>query len=269
VEAEQAAQQLEQEKENLAVIEERLAVKDFAAAEQALLAEIEAELAGLDYDSGHHEQVRLQLSDLGQYEEPKRKLDEARAQIDPERQATARAEEARKELHHSLEADNRQKQELLHELTLLPGVLENLAGAETEYNALSTQQEQAQQAIGGIRAKLEYCNELESRKKEREKLLSRAGTEEDIYRELAEAFGKKGIQALLIETALPEIENEANRLLSRMTENRMHVKIDTQRETKKGDTLETLDINIADELGTRNYEMFSGGEAFRIGQYRY
>jgi len=44
----------------------------------------------------------------------------------------------------------------------------------------------------------------------------------------------------------------------------MHVKIETQRETKKGDTVETLDINIADELGTRNYEMFSGGEAFRI-----
>ena len=28
--------------------------------------------------------------------------------------------------------------------------------------------------------------------------------------------------------------------------------------------IETLDINISDELGTRNYEMFSGGEAFRI-----
>jgi len=263
-EAEQASQQLEQERGNLAIIEERLAVKDFATGEQALLAEIEAEIAGLDYDPGHHEQVRLQLSDLGQYEEPKRKLDEARAQIDPERQAVARAEEARKEINLSLEADNRQKQELLHELTLLPEVLENLTRAENEYNALSTQQEQAQQVIGGIRVKLEYCHELESRKKEREKLLSQAGTEEDIYRELAEAFGKKGIQALLIETALPEIENEANRLLSRMTENRMHVKIDTQRETKKGDTIETLDINIADELGTRNYEMFSGGEAFRI-----
>jgi exonuclease SbcC len=88
--------------------------------------------------------------------------------------------------------------------------------------------------------------------------------EEQIYRDLAEAFGKKGIQALLIETALPEIESEANRLLGRMTDNRMNVKIETQRETKKGDTIETLDINIADELGTRNYEMFSGGEAFRI-----
>jgi exonuclease SbcC len=44
----------------------------------------------------------------------------------------------------------------------------------------------------------------------------------------------------------------------------MNVKIETQRETQKGDTLETLDIKIADELGTRSYEMFSGGEAFRI-----
>ena len=49
-----------------------------------------------------------------------------------------------------------------------------------------------------------------------------------------------------------------------MTDNRMNVKIETQRETKSGDTVETLDIKIADELGTRNYEMYSGGEAFRI-----
>jgi exonuclease SbcC len=79
-----------------------------------------------------------------------------------------------------------------------------------------------------------------------------------------EAFGKKGVQSLIIETALPEIENEANRLLARMTDNRMNVKIESQRETLKGDTVETLDIKIADELGTRNYELFSGGEAFRI-----
>jgi exonuclease SbcC len=64
--------------------------------------------------------------------------------------------------------------------------------------------------------------------------------------------------------ALPELEIETNKLLGRMTDNRMHVKIESQRETRKGDTVETLDIKIADELGTRNYEMFSGGEAFRI-----
>ena len=44
----------------------------------------------------------------------------------------------------------------------------------------------------------------------------------------------------------------------------MNVKFESQRETQKGDLIEALDIKIADELGTRNYELFSGGEAFRI-----
>ena len=132
------------------------------------------------------------------------------------------------------------------------------------HQTLTSQQKHAQESIGNIKGKLEHLSRQEIRKEERQKLLAQASKEEAIYRDLAEAFGKKGIQALLIETALPEIEIEANRLLGRMTDNRMHVKIETQRETKKGDTIETLDINISDELGTRNYEMFSGGEAFRI-----
>jgi exonuclease SbcC len=69
---------------------------------------------------------------------------------------------------------------------------------------------------------------------------------------------------MIIEAAIPEIEYEANELLARMTDGRMHVRFETQRETLKGDTVETLDINIADELGTRPYELFSGGEAFRV-----
>jgi exonuclease SbcC len=86
-----------------------------------------------------------------------------------------------------------------------------------------------------------------------------------IYRELQTAFGKKGVQALLIESAIPEIEDEANRLLSRMTDGRMNIRFETQREAKSGDsTIETLDILIADEAGTRDYELYSGGEAFRI-----
>jgi len=126
------------------------------------------------------------------------------------------------------------------------------------------QQKQAQEITWSVKAKLQRCSELEIKKKEKESLLGQASKQEKVYRDLAQAFGKKGIQALLIEMALPEIETEANKLLGRMTDNRMQVKIETQRETKKGNLLETLDINISDELGTRNYEMFSGGEAFRI-----
>ena len=263
-EAEMASRQLNEERNRLVEIEQSLARKDFALHEQEALKELEAELARLDYNPLQHEQVRQQLLGLEQYEAPKRKLEEADRLINPEKENLSRAEQAAEELHHRLEVDGQKRDSLTVELEKLSQVTDELTQAEAEHQALVNQQKQAQEAMWNAKAKLERASELETRKKEREKTLTQASREEKIYRDLAQAFGKRGIQAMLIETAIPEIENEANRLLGRMTDNRMHVKIETQRETKKGDTVETLDITIADELGTRSYEMFSGGEAFRI-----
>jgi DNA repair protein SbcC/Rad50 len=87
-------------------------------------------------------------------------------------------------------------------------------------------------------------------------------------KQLERAFGKDGIPALLIEQALPEIEETTNTLLSRLSNGRMSFNFVTQREYK--------DAN-RDDLGKRrwiwssvtmwvsaDYEMFSGGEAFRV-----
>src|SRR5579872_74084 len=86
----------------------------------------------------------------------------------------------------------------------------------------------------------------------------------DDYQAIATATGKDGIQALLIEEAIPEIEQEANVLLSRLTNNQAQIFIESLRDLKKGGTKETLDIKISDQAGIRPYELFSGGEAFRI-----
>ncbi len=263
-EAEGAGNKLNEERKRLAEIEEHLARKDFATLEQKALGELEGELAKLDYDAQQHEEVRQRLINLQQYEEPKRRLEEADRLINQEKEALSRAEEATQELRHSLEVDNQKRQSLGEELNLLPQLVNDLKQAETDHHALATQQKQAEEIMWRVKEKLQHCSELEEKKREKERLLAQASKQEKIYRDLAQAFGKKGIQALLIEIALPEIEAEADRLLGRMTDNRMHVKIETQRQTKKGDVMETLDINISDELGTRNYEMFSGGEAFRI-----
>jgi exonuclease SbcC len=86
-----------------------------------------------------------------------------------------------------------------------------------------------------------------------------------VYDELRKAFGKNGVPAMIIEAAIPELEESANTLLSRMTDGRMNLNFSTQREKTSGEgVIETLDIEIADELGTRPYELYSGGEAFRI-----
>ena len=263
-EAEEAGNKLDEQRKALAEIEQRLARKDFAAIEQEALRQLEEEIAKLDYNPQQHEQARQRVSTLEQYEQPKQKLEEADRLIIQEREAASRAEDTAQELRHGLEIDNQKRQDLATELVSLPQLVDNLTQAETEHQALMAQQKQAQEILWSVKIKLERCSELEIRKKEKEKLLGQSSKQEKIYKDLAQAFGKKGIQAMLIEMAIPEIETEANKLLARMTDNRMHVKIETQRETKKGEVVETLDINISDELGIRNYEMFSGGEAFRI-----
>jgi exonuclease SbcC len=72
---------------------------------------------------------------------------------------------------------------------------------------------------------------------------------------------------MLIEEALPQIEAKANEILTRLSDGEMTVRFLTQREYKdkqRSDQKETLDILIADHVGTRDYELFSGGEAFRV-----
>ena len=263
-EAEKTNAELEEERNRLAEIEERISAKDYAVEDQESLQKLEEELAGLDYDPANHEQVKKAVSELAQYDESKRKLDDALNNIDSEKDSVIKTEQTITELGKRIEEDRSSKEELTAELTSLAGLTDELVGAENVYRELSMKQKQVQESIGRIKGILQKSVELEKRAKEKEEELEQAIREEQIYRDLSRAFGKRGIQAWLIEIALPEIEVEANKLLGRMTENRMSVKIETQRETKKGDTVETLDIKIADELGTRNYEMFSGGEAFRI-----
>jgi DNA repair protein SbcC/Rad50 len=262
--AEESGRQLSDAKDGLKIIEERLARKDFAASQQQTINQIDAELNALNYDPQKHEQARLELGNLQKYETPRQRLEEADRLINQEREDISRSEKSAAELQESLKTDNRQKQELSAEIMELPRVTGSLQATESEVKKLTAGQKQAQEKIGGIKGKMEYYARREVEKSEKEKQMNAAAKEAAIYHELAEAFGKKGIQALLIETALPEIENEANHLLAKMTDNRMHVKIETQKETQKGDVTETLEIKISDELGTRNYEMYSGGEAFRI-----
>jgi len=122
----------------------------------------------------------------------------------------------------------------------------------------------ANQRLGGARQTLENLVNVRERLKAIDIELDEVRFTRGLYTQLQTAFSKKGVPAMMIETALPELEIEANRLLARMTDGRMHVALKTQRATQAGDTTETLDIDISDELGTRSYDLYSGGEAFRI-----
>ncbi len=193
-----------------------------------------------------------------------REKNEAKSSLPQEQEALAHALKAIEDLRAALQENSEKRKVILADIETLPRLENEFKQADKLYRELRGRERGYQDRLVEVQASLRRCAQLEMEKEENTKALRLLAEEKSIYDELATAFSKKGIQAMIIESALPEIEEEANRLLGRMTDNRMHLRIESQRDTKKGDTIETLEIKISDELGTRNYEMFSGGEAFRV-----
>ncbi len=138
-----------------------------------------------------------------------------------------------------------------------------------EKSAACRQAEQCVQALhtrhGELGARLEQARQDREALKAERKKHAEARAERSLYRHLKGAFGRHGIPSLIIEQTLPEIEDRANDLLARLTDGRMHVRLETLKDKKTGGTKETLEIKITDEQGaSRPYETFSGGEAFRV-----
>ncbi len=263
-EAKEAAEELVKQQEKLAELDERLTSGRYAEAEQVELVELLEQIAGLGYDPEAHQEVRRDVEVLGRFEEDKARLQAALERVDEERANLERLRKSKARWQETLAADLAKKEALAQELTRLPDLAARLEGKSREVDDLRAKEARARQVLGAARQKLDYCDYLTKEKEKKLKERRKVAEEKAIYEELRLAFGKKGLQAMIIESAIPEIEDEANRLLARMTDGRMDVRFETQRETLKGDTVETLAIKISDELGTRSYELYSGGESFRV-----
>ena len=152
------------------------------------------------------------------------------------------------------------------EIPQLPAKKSQLARARVEQSNGLTRQQELLANRGNLQGNLQRIEDLERQMAQQTKELRSLREEQSTYEELSQAFGRQGVQALLIDTILPQIEDGANELLDRMTDGRMNVKLESQREIKsrRGEYAETLEIRVSDEVGPRSYEMFSGGEAFRI-----
>ena len=121
--------------------------------------------------------------------------------------------------------------------------------------------------IGTIEKTIEYQKAQKQKMEEMGQAMKELENDLAEYSILHEAFSKKGIPALLVEESLPSIENEANQILSRLSDGKMAIHFVTQKayaDASRDDMKETLDVEIQDQAGIRSYEMYSGGESFRI-----
>ncbi len=171
-----------------------------------------------------------------------------------------------------------EREKLLSQIANITEQLEQSANPTEQINALEQKIHTRRQELddyishlGRLEQVMLQLENLQTQYEEQQQELQTCKQQQRVYQELAQAFGKNGIQAMMIENVLPQLEAETNQLLSRLSANQLHVQFITQKagrssnaKKKNAKLIDTLDILIADSRGTRAYETYSGGEAFRI-----
>ena len=255
----QAQDDLRQASDALAEAERTLRDKAFAQEERSELSELEATIAGLEYDAEAHQQVRRQVGELRGFDAERRALNEAQANLPGASEALQTGRQMLTQRQADIDAAAERMGELKRDLESLPSLTTSLHNAVASSERLDGDLRQAEIERGVLQSNISRCEAFEAEIRSLEREHRKLARDKGIYDELTIAFGKNGIQALVIESAIPQLQDDANEILGRISENRMHLKLELDESTS-----ERLEIRIADELGTRDYLTFSGGEAFRI-----
>ncbi len=249
----------------LADIDRRLEQEDFGGEARSELTRIRAEVVAVGYDRAAHESIRQEIDRLQPFDARyQRELLRAQDELPGIQSQCADLAGQIERRAGELEEENARRLELEQAVAQLPQLELQQKQSERKLQEADLACRDAQRREGAAQQNLDALDKLDTRRKLLRTDLDQLNSQISIFAELRDAFGKKGIQAMIIESAIPEVEVEANRLLQRMSEGRMNLRLETQREkVSGGGVIETLDIIIADELGARPYELFSGGEAFR------
>jgi exonuclease SbcC len=164
---------------------------------------------------------------------------------------------------------NLQLENIVKQIEQYPDATPELQALELGMQQRRRQLDEQLSQQGRFQQQLTQLESLQTQYEEEHKQLQELQRQYRVHQELAIAFGKNGIQALMIENILPQLEAQANHILARLTGNQLHIQFVTQRAGRRASKkttklIDTLDILIADANGTRPYETYSGGEAFRI-----
>lgn len=251
----------------LVELEETLRSQSFALEARKQLAMMDAQLKKLGYDAAAHEQARRMELDGRASQDKKIQLEKARSALAPLEQNITSLQKSMENNQKRLSAlldELRQDEEKLEiETSSLP----DLEQLERDYYAAQEQMNQANIDLGYTRNQVEVLEKQRELKVEKLEEKDQLNNQITDLKTLERAFSKDGIPALLIEQALPEIERHANEILDRLSSGSMSISFETQRDfkdKKREERRETLDILIRDPAGERPYELFSGGEAFRV-----
>jgi DNA repair protein SbcC/Rad50 len=238
---------------------------------QHQLNQLDQHVATLGYDLKQHTAVREALRQAQVWQLRYQELTQAQQQYPLMQQRVRELSELLASRSQALQAIDRQIEEIVQRLAQVPDPSAAIQELEHVMQQRRSQLDERIAHLGRLQQQQQQLDVLKQQAEDYQQQLQAVRRQGRVYHELAQAFGKNGIQALMIENVLPQLETEANRILGQLSANQLHVRFVTQRAGRRKGKLrpvdkliDTLDILIADMQGTRPYETYSGGEAFRV-----
>ncbi|HLO47360.1 MAG TPA: exonuclease subunit SbcC [Kamptonema sp.] len=251
----------------LTVFQQQLQQQQTESEIQQQIQVIDKYITEIGYTVDEHNKVRAALRQNQFWQLRADKLRQAQQQYPQIQQRVS-------ELGNLIQVRSQDLKTLNNQILAIHQQLQQTADATAQIAEIEQQIQQERQeldlnlaSLGRLQQQQQHLESLQTQCETQQQQLEVTRRQHRVYQELSLAFGKNGIQALMIENVLPQLEAETNQILSRLSANQLHVQFITQRAaaSKKATKLiETLDILIADARGTRPYETYSGGEAFRI-----
>jgi exonuclease SbcC len=247
-------------------IKSTLEKEEFASEARSQLAEINSELRAIGYDAPAHDRIRQAEKDARSSQSEMLALERSKASLAPIEREIAELETQILSMRDEINRMTQDYQKAADAYAAAQEQVPDLATAETNLRDLRERENLLRQEVGGARQAVLVLDDLRDRRSELETQRQLIAELIQQHRSLERAFGPQGVPALLIEQALPQIESKSNSILERLGGD-MSVSFITQeayKDRKREDLRETLEIQIRDASGPRDYELFSGGEAFRV-----
>ena len=257
-------QQMKVLTQEIKMLQARLKQEQHALKERKGLAEINEKIRNLNYSDEKYLEINRNLRKLKEIPVQREKLLEAKKSIirlEEERIGVDKQYDTKEISINRLKAS---QESLKTNIGKIAELKDKIVAEQKKLNQLLKEQDQLILKKGAAQEKLVKIEQFQKEQKELEKNERNLSYQKNIYEKLSNAFGKNGIPSMIIENAIPELEEEANAILSRLSDEPITVNLESLKELQSGETRETLDIKIHDEMGVRPYELYSGGEAFRI-----
>ncbi|MBD2182252.1 exonuclease subunit SbcC [Planktothrix sp. FACHB-1355] len=236
------------------------------------IAALDLQIQEIDYNLDRHNTIRKSLRQAQSWQLRYQELCQAQQQYPQLCQRFQELVQVLEVREGDREDQYAQIESVVKQIQTIPDATEEIQTLERQIFDRRTQLDEYLARLGGLQQRSIQLEALQAQYDKQQQKLAETRKKYRVYEELSKAFGKHGIQTYMIENILPQLEAETNSILARLSGNQLHVQFVTQKAGRSGRSsakktakiIDTLDILIADARGTRPYETYSGGEAFRI-----